>query len=200
MAMDQRNGDRLLSAILDSARAEAEAILAQARGQAEATKQEAQAEAGRIAQEAEARAAAARQDVLERSRTNADLDSRKQALALRRAVIDEAFASALSQLCALEGAEREGLLEKLILENAEGGEAIQPAGADAPILGAMLDSVNEKLAAAGKKPLSLGPARGDIAGGFFLTGPSYELNCSFEALLRDVREAEVGNVAKLLFG
>lgn len=81
MAMDVKNSERLLSSILDSARAEADAILAQGKERAGAIQAEAQAEAARIAQEAEAKAMAARTDVLERSRTNAGLDARKAALA-----------------------------------------------------------------------------------------------------------------------
>ena len=51
MAMDVKNSERLLSSILDSARAEADAILAQGKERAGAIQAEAQAEAARIAQE-----------------------------------------------------------------------------------------------------------------------------------------------------
>lgn len=200
MAMDVNNGERLLASILDSARAEAEAILAQAKSRAEAQAAEAGREAARIGQEAAAKAEAARQDVLERSRTNAELEGRKDALAHKRAVLEEAFGQALTELCALSGQAREALLVKLLLENAEGGETVSPALADEGALGALLSEVNAKLARKGKAPLTMGPAREGIAGGFCLTGPSYELNCSFEALLRDLRESEVGGVAKILFG
>ena len=158
MAMDVKNSERLLSSILDSARAEADAILAQGKERAGAIQAEAQAEAARIAQEAEAKAMAARTDVLERSRTNAGLDARKAALAQRRAVVD---AASLAQL---------------------------------------LPAVNQTLAQGGKAPLTMGDPRPGIQGGFFLVGASYELNCSFEALLRDLRETEVSKVADLLFG
>lgn len=200
MAMDVKNSERLLSSILDSARAEAEAILAQGKERAEAIQAEAQAEAARIAQEAEAKAMAARTDVLERSRTNAGLDARKAALAQRRAVVDAAFEEALTAMCQLDEAARKDLLKKLLLENAEGGECISPAQEDAAALAQLLAEVNQALAQAGKDPLTLGDTRPGIRGGFFLLGSSYELNCSFEALLRDLREAEVSKVANLLFG
>ena len=189
MAMDVKNSERLLSSILDSARAEADAILAQGKERAGAIQAEAQAEAARIAQEAEAKAMAARTDVLERSRTNAGLDARKAALAQRRAVVDAAFEEALTAMCQLDEAARKDLLKKLLLENAEGGECISPAQGDAA-----------SLAQGGKAPLTMGDPRPGIQGGFFLVGASYELNCSFEALLRDLRETEVSKVADLLFG
>lgn len=200
MAKDINNGDRILSSILDSAWAEAEAVLAQARERAKATAAEAEAEAARICAEAENRAKAVREDVLERSRTNAELDSRKYALAQKRAVVNEAFQEASSRLSAMAGPEREALLAKLLLENAEGGETVFPAPADEGIVPSLLVGVNAKLAAAGKAPLKLGQAREGIAGGFLLGGASYELNCSFEAILRDLREAEVSRVADILFG
>ena len=114
MAMDVKNSERLLSSILDSARAEADAILAQGKERAGAIQAEAQAEAARIAQ--------------------------------------------------------------------------------------LLPAVNQTLAQGGKAPLTMGDPRPGIQGGFFLVGASYELNCSFEALLRDLRETEVSKVADLLFG
>ena len=200
MAMDVKNSERLLSSILDSARAEADAILAQGKERAEAIQAEAQAEAARIAQEAEAKAMAARTDVLERSRTNAGLDARKAALAQRRAVVDAAFEEALGAMCQLDEAARKDLLKKLLLENAEGGECISPAQGDAASLAQLLPAVNQTLAQGGTAPLTMGDPRPGIQGGFFLVGASYELNCSFEALLRDLRETEVSKVADLLFG
>ncbi len=200
MAKDLNNGERLLSSIVEGAKAEAEAALAQARARAQAQAAAAEAEAGRILAEAEDRATAAEADILERSRTNALLDARKQALADRRAVIDEAFEAAEAQLSALNGSEREAILAKLLLSCAEGGETILPAQADAASLSALLPGVNAELAARSKAPLSLGHHREDICGGFLLTGESYEINCSFEAVLRDLRRAEESGVAALLFG
>ena len=88
----------------------------------------------------------------------------------------------------------------LLLENAEGGECISPAQGDAASLAQLLPAVNQTLAQGGKAPLTMGDPRPGIQGGFFLVGASYELNCSFEALLRDLRETEVSKVADLLFG
>ncbi|MEA4970043.1 MAG: V-type ATP synthase subunit E family protein [Candidatus Pelethousia sp.] len=200
MAKDLNNGERLLSSIVESAKAEAEAALAEARARAQAQADETAAEAGRILAEAEDRAKASNADILERSRTNALLDARKQALADRRAVIDEAFEAAAAQLNALAGPEREAILEKLLLSSATGGETILPAQADAEALSAVLPGVNAKLAALAKAPLALGQHREEISGGFVLAGESYEINCSFEAVLRDLRRAEESGVAALLFG
>lgn len=200
MAMDVKNSERLLSSILDSARAEADAILAQGKERAGAIQAEAQAEAARIAQEAEAKAMAARTDVLERSRTNAGLDARKAALAQRRAVVDAAFEEALGAMCQLDEAARKDLLKKLLLENAEGGECISPAQGDAASLAQLLPGGEPNLGQGARRPLDNGRSPAGDPGRVLPGGASYELNCSFEALLRDLRETEVSKVADLLFG
>lgn len=200
MAKDLNNGERLLSSIVEGAKAEAEAALAEARARADAQAAQAEAEAGRILAEAEDKAKAADADILERSRTNALLDARKQALADRRAVVDEAFEAAAAQLNAFAGPEREAILAKLLLSSAEGGETILPAQVDAAALATILPGVNAKLTALAKAPLALGKPRAQIGGGFLLAGESYEINCSFEAVLRDLRRAEESGVAALLFG
>lgn len=200
MAKDLNNGERLLSAILEGAEAEAGGVLAKAKAAAAATVAEAEAEAARILSDAEAKAKAAHADILERSRTNAGLDSRKHALLQKRAVIDEAFAAAALKLNVLAGPDRDAVLTKLLLENAEGGETVLPASSDAAALAGLIGGVNEKLAAAGKAPLTMGQPRPGLSGGLLLAGPSYEIDCSFEAVLRDLRAAGESGVAGILFG
>lgn len=200
MAKDLNNGGRLLSAILEGAEAEAGALLAQAKASAGATAAEAEAEAARILRDAQAKAKAVHADILERSRTNAGLDSRKHALMQKRAVIDEAFAEAALALRTLAGPAREAILNKLLLENAEGGETIYPAPPDAAALAGLLKGVNERFVALGKAPLVLGEPREGLGGGLLLAGPSYEIDCSFEAVLRDLHAAEESSVARILFG
>ena len=53
---------------------------------------------------------------------------------------------------------------------------------------------------AGKAELVLGESVPGIAGGFLLKSQGFEKNCSFEAVLRSVREDEETKVAQILFG
>ena len=80
-----------------------------------------------------------------------------------------------------------------------GGETLLPALADAQRAKALLGRINEALKGSGKEGLTVGNTSEQIGGGFLLTSKGYEMNCSFEAMLRDVREAEESNVAKILF-
>ena len=94
MANGINNADKLLARILDDARGEAAKIEAQACAQAEEIRARAEQEAAALAAETEARAKAAHAEAIEHAETAAQLEARKQALAARRAVLDEAFEAA----------------------------------------------------------------------------------------------------------
>ena len=104
MANDTNSGaEKLTSRILEEAEAEAGRVIMEAEAKAGAIASEAAAEAERLNMEYAKRAERAAEDIIERSRTNAALDSRKAALREKRRVLDEAFALAKKELCALEG-------------------------------------------------------------------------------------------------
>lgn len=200
MANGINNADRLLARILDDARGEAAKIEAQAAAQAEEIRARAEREAAALAAETEARAQAAHDEAIEHAETAAQLEARKQALASRRMVLDEAFAAALKELCAMQGEAREALLISMAAQEADGGETLRPARADEAGMAAVLQKANAKLAESGRAALTLGAVDESIAGGFTLAGRGYEKDCSFEAMLREARDRLEGGVAKRLFG
>lgn len=202
MAQTENNADRLIGRITDAARGEAAETLAGADAECKKIALIAENDLFDIESDMNARKKRAHDEIIERSRTNASLDARKYALAARRAVVDEAFERAAQKLEALGEQERCGLIEKLMLSEAEGGECVILAGADEKSVrgSGLIAAVNEKLAAEGKKPLVLGGVTETIAGGFILRASGYEKNCSFEAMLRDARTACESEVAAILFG
>ncbi|MDO5112577.1 MAG: V-type ATP synthase subunit E family protein, partial [Clostridia bacterium] len=139
-------------------------------------------------------------DILERSRTNAELDSRKYALKAKRDVVESAFTAAYDGLCALQGQERDSLLKAMAVREALGGETVAAAPGDVDAMKRLLGEINAELAKAHKAELKMGNAAENIGGGFLLQGEGFEKNCSFEAMLRDAREAEESKVAQILFG
>ncbi len=200
MEANRNNADRLIDRILEDAKAEADQTLAAARAEAEKSALLAQDQVFEAEREGALRAKRAREAILERSRTNAALDSRKYALKARRAVVDTAFAQAGEALLALEGEQRAALIRSLLLKEAEGGETVCPAPADADCARAALQEVNAALAAKNAAPLTLGESARQLEGGFLLVGAGYEKNCSFAALLQETRAAEESAVASILFG
>jgi V/A-type H+-transporting ATPase subunit E len=145
----------------------------------------------------------ANQEIAERkarARRMALLEARKEELADKRALIDQAFEGALDQLCLMDAEKKRALNRLGALEAAEGGETFCPAEGDAAALNQdFLAEVNRALAKAGKAPLLMGECAGEIRGGFLLKGEGVIYNCSYEALLSQARGGLEKQVAALLF-
>ena len=199
MANNNSGADALIGRILADAQAEADAALADADKEAERIALIAKDECFRIESETELKAKRLNDAAQEKSRTNAALDSRKYALKVKRALIDEAFALAAERMEQKSDEERSALIKALPIREAEGGEAIIPAARDEANAKGVLAEVNAALSEAGRAPLTIAPADADITGGFILKATGYEKNCSFAAVLREVRAAEESAVAGILF-
>jgi len=198
--LNSNGAARLAERILANARADAEAVQQQAEAEQKKVKELADHNVQQMQCEAELQAQRAREDVIERSRTNAQLQCRKHALTAKRQLIQQAFDQAFESLNALQGEQREQLLVDLAVSEAAGGETIAPAQADQEAIARLLGNINRKLAEAGKVEVVLGESVSGISGGFLLKSEGFEKNCSFEAVLRSVREDEETRVAQILFG
>ncbi|MDL2217330.1 hypothetical protein LJC27_01560 [Christensenellaceae bacterium OttesenSCG-928-M15] len=201
MANEINNGaQKLVERILADARADAVKTAKEAEAACDELRTQADRENAQAMQELKKQREESVKAVIERSRTNAELFARKQALLKRRDVLDRVFEQAYEQLCALDEAKRMDVCAKMLLNEAEGAETIRPAAAERALLTAQLDALNASLAQNGVKPVTL--AAEDAAGldhGFILVGDGYEKDCSFDALLRDARAVEDTNVAGILF-
>ena len=198
MANNNSGADALIGRILADAQAEADAALADADKEAERIALIAKDERFRIENETAQKTKRLNDAAQEKSRTNAALDSRKYALKVKRALIDEAFALAAERMEQKSDEERSALIKALLIREAEGGEMIIPAARDANVK-SVLAEVNAALAQSNRAPLTIAPADADITGGFILKAAGYEKNCSFAAVLREVRAAEESAVAGILF-
>ena len=195
MAQETNFGaERLTSRIVEEAEAEAGRIIMEAEAKAGAISSQAEAEAERLNIEYAKKAEKAAADIIERSRTNGALDSRKTALREKRRVLDAAFAQAEKQLCALEGEGRATLIARMIEENVKGGETLRPAKPDRARIASLIEKQNPSLPC----PAALGEDI-DAEGGFRLLGCGYETDCTFEAMLRDFRERRESEAARVLF-
>ena len=200
MANNNSGADALIGRILADAQAEADTALADADKEAERIALIAKDECFRTENETELRTKRLNDAAQEKSRTNAALDSRKYALKVKRALIDEAFALAAERMEQKSDAERSALIKALLIREAEGGETIIPAARDEANVKSVLAEVNAALAQSSRAPLTIAPADADITGGFILKAAGYEKNCSFAAVPREARAAEESAVAGILFG
>ncbi len=194
--------DNIIRRITDEARKEADAVLAEAEAKVKeltaASSAEASAEAGRIERDAEQKA----QELRRRRLAVAEMEARKDVLAKKQAILDEAFAGALKKLSELPSSEVEALLTPLVIQEAEGTEALVVSEKDRALYEkSLLKRLNAALVKAGKPgKLALSKQSGAFSGGLVLVSDVLEKNISFEALLRNVREDSEKAVGELLFG
>lgn len=193
MEMNSNGANKLAERILDDARADAGRVLDDAKAGAQALRSEAQARMEAYSADCAARREAAVAALVDSGKTRASLDGRKAALQKKRLVIDEAFRRAYEGLCALDADARGAICRRLLEAEAAGGETIVPAAADRAAIAAMLGSLPVQ-------GLRLSEQDAPIDGGFLLVGRSYEKDCSFRAILGQLRDNEETNVADLLFG
>lgn len=132
----------------------------------------------------------------------AELDQRKALLGVKREVIDEVFTRTLDQMLGMSPEKKRAYNEQIILENAEGGEELVVSSKDAPLYDeAYMSALNAKLSAKGINPgLTLSAERLLEDGGLVLKKRGMEVNCTYRAMLKQMRPSYEVEVAEMLFG
>ena len=197
-------GEKITQRILDAARAEAQETLAQGKKNIgellDKSRREIDAKLKLIDDETDELCA----EVRRRSELLTNLDTRKAELASRREVLNEAYELALKSLCGIDEARWEKLVTKLIAENVETGhEKLRLNKKDAERFASLglLDKLNAELKAKAREgALTLDSQYADIKGGVLIVSDTCETDCSFEAVVRDMRSGSEKEVAALLFG
>ena len=191
MENPSNRADKLIGRILSEAEADASAARDKAAESCRGLMADCEK---RIAERAEAAAvtrSTAVQGVLDGARTRAELEGRKETLAVRRRILDEAFAAAARELNALTGPRREAILLRLLNTEAAAGDMVQPAKQDRAVIEKLLPQVPVQL--------TLSDEDAPFEGGFLLRGGSYEKDCSLNALMAELRLKEETNAARILF-
>ena len=183
---------KLSQRILDEAGAEAEKILEDAKGRLKEQSALIEKQKSDIRAEFERKRTDAVAGILDGARTRATIDGSKNALRLRREKIDKAYERAFEAMRALPDADRAKVLKALLLRESEGGETVLPASQDRKILNEILSEIPEKR-------LTLSGEDAAFENGFMLRGDCFEKDCSFRALLGEIRAETETEVSKLLF-
>ena len=124
-------------------------------------------------------------------RTRAELDGRKDTLRAKRTLLDGVFTEAYAKMLALPSDKRSALCLSILMKEAKANDTVAPAEADRGVIAQAI----EKLPFAVK----LSAENANAEAGFILFGDGYEKDCSMKAILRELRDAEETNVAKILF-
>ena len=193
--------ENLRNRIISDARVVAEANITQARREADSivlkAREEAQALHGSLVQKAE-------RDAGEREKrlvSVAELEGRKEKLAIKQHLIEELFSQAIKILFDKPDKEYEALLLDLLVSVATGDEEVIISGKDQRRLsGGFLNSANRALSAAGKPGrLKLSQATRPIKGGFILRSGQIEINNSFETIVKMEKDNLESLAVKMLF-
>ena len=177
---------------------EAQAILDEARAQAEAITARYEAQAQRESEEILARGRRNADERVERLASVAQLDARKLELAAKQEMLSKAYDLALEKLVNLPDKEYVNLLADLAVKaSSTGREAVIFSQKDRARYGkAVVTQANERLK---DGHLTMSEQSRPIKGGLILSDGDVEVNCTFETLVRLQRGEMDREVAKVLF-
>lgn len=196
-------GDKIIQKIEEEAKQDAAAIAAAAQEKAAKEADRILAKAKEEAADVSAKAQTEAKEAAVRQQLIGELQSRKDTLASKRAVIQEAFTEAAARLAALLQADWEALITRIVLScDLEGHEELVVPAKDRAIYeGGFLKKLNKELRQQGKEgDLKLAQDAAAFDGGVLIRGKSCDYDGSFATLLQDVRDQEEYRVAELLFG
>ena len=191
------NAQTIVERILSDARDDAAAALrdAQTRGQAMEAESDERIEEDRV--KILARATAEGEEERANMLRMAQLEERKLDLAMKRQVLDEAFDAVVNQLAQLPDDMARDYLETLLLEAADGECQIVTRPEDSRLYDeAFLNRVNGKLTHA---HVTLSPHTRPLPGGFVLVRDGVEINCAYDAVVREMRSRLEAGAAAALF-
>lgn len=194
--------EKITARIQADAQKEIDAVLADAKAQADEITARYAAEAKQA--EAEILEKGQRSAVESRQRLNstAQMNAKKQELAVKQELLEKAFDLAYEKLVQLPEEEYVDLLAKLAVKaSASGKEQLIFPAADRARYGVKVATkANELLAKAGKPAgLTLSEETRSFKGGLLVCDGDVEVNCTFEALVRLARNEVIGEVTTALF-
>ncbi|HIT24995.1 MAG TPA: V-type ATP synthase subunit E [Candidatus Enterenecus avicola] len=191
--------EKIIDRISGDAQREVDDVLAQARAEADKILSQYQAQAQAEADDILTRGEKAAVERGERLASVAQLECRKEVLAAKQEVIEEAFQLAMDKLTQLPQEAYVSLLADLAVEaSSKGNEKLIFSVADRARVGkAVVVAANEKLGDKGQ--LTLAQETRPMQGGFILSDGAVEVNCTFETLVRLQRGTLSTQVAGVLF-
>lgn len=189
--MGNESAANLIDRILADAKEAADKVLADAEASISGIRESRDAEIAKKAEQVEKERQQQIGVILNGCRTRAELDGRKETLRAKRALLDSVFSEAYHRMLALSNEKREALFRSILEREAKANDTVAPAKVDRAVLGVAIKRL----------PFSvkLSEQDADAEAGFVLYGDGYEKDCSMKAILRELRDAEETNVAKILF-
>lgn len=188
--------------IISDAREAASQALREASERADMIRQESEATIEEQRNQAVSKARREGEELRERMLRMAELDQRKENLAMKRDIISEVFGEVIRMMTDMPPESARPYIKGLLLASADGDEEIIASARDQGLYDySFLAEVNSALIASGRLgQLKLSPERRSLAGGFILIKGGVEKNCTFESIVEQMRPSLELDTANALFG
>lgn len=194
--------EKLVDRILKEGRQRADEITSNGQKKADEIIENAKQSAQKRVEAIDQKAREDAQEIKRRVRAVAEMEMRKDILAVKQQLIDQVFDQVMEQLKNLSTEEYQNILLNLFIKTVDTGreQVIIASGDQERVNQQFIDRVNQTLIEQGKTGnLTLSGESRDIKGGFILKSGGVEINNSFEAILRMEREELEPKVAEILF-
>lgn len=194
--------EKIIAHIEAEAKAEAQTVLAKAAEEAEQRRGEYFTAALKEHKKLVEAGKAECDDLVQRKKRMAEMESKKSVLALKQDMVAAAFNAAREELVNLPAEEYAAFLARMAAEAASSGmeELVLNARDKAGCGKAVCKAANALLAAKGMlAKLTLAEDTADIAGGLVLRQGGIEVNCGVDALVEQQRGSLSAQVAAALF-
>ncbi len=182
--------DNIIRRIAEDTDERVKQILAEGEAQAERLKADAEKASSAEREKAEAKLVADSAELLRRASVNAEMNGRKYMLGQKQKLVSDVFDEVQKQILAMPRAKYASLMEKLLQANAEKGEKLVFAKADADVFTNALAS---------KYGVELATEYGNFEGGFVLVGNGYEKNVTIGTIVGEARLNCESQVVKIIF-
>ena len=194
------NAEAITAKILEEAKAAASETLREAGDKAAKIRDAAEAEAQKARKQAQVSADAQAAQLRERMLRMAELDQKKALLTAKRALIDASFDDALLRMRNMPADQKRAFIKRLLLEASEHGETLIVDEAEIALFDrGFLEALNKALSDSGRKVVTLAPETRKLGGGFVLKDGGMEINCTYQAVLAQMRPTLEAAVAGMLF-
>jgi V/A-type H+-transporting ATPase subunit E len=194
--------EAIVDKILKDARDQTSRIEGESRAKIQSIQSECEETVRALQETSSKRAERLAEDQRRRLLSMAELDIRKEVLALKQEMIGTAFERAISKLLEQGEESYSTLLKKLILDaDLEGDEELILNQKDRERIGdVLIRELNEAFSKTGKKrELRLSREIRPIKGGVILRRGRKEVNCSLESIIYSKRDSLEATVARILF-
>jgi len=185
--------EAIIEKILSDANIEKENTLTQARDNAAHIVEKAKEEKDKAIKDAVSKATAALPEILRRKLSVAELESKKNILAVKQEIISSVFDKAIENLIALPKKEYLSLIKGMILTAMEDGDSVI-VGKEGIVDKDFVESIGNE-----KGITLIYKGVGDFVGGVILKGKGCDKNMSFALEMSALREEIEPTIAKILF-